>query len=236
MSWVQGLRPCEALGPTCVVDWGTVIAAVVGLATIWVAFLAWRTSRHAAQIAAEATRIARGQHEETVQLRQANARIVGRLLVHEVSALPERIWIQHLRSARVRPKADDGPEVHEQYARHLVKVLKVGTQPLLPGAELSQDRIHTLPDELGNDLATLLGFSRTMNTKSESLLLQFVKVTLKDQPPRLRHIGASSYIDDYLQFLKRFSELSADFVPKFRDFVGVPPLDSSKHRIDRESA
>lgn len=219
--------------------WGIVAATTVGIgaagATLWVAMLAHRTSKRAAQIAERATLIAQQQHDEAVQSRQANARIVGRLLVHEVSALPERVWMHHLRSARERPKSSDGPEVHEQYARHLVNMLKLGSKPLLPGTELSQDRIHTLPDELGNDLARLLGFSRTMMTRSEGLLPQFVEVQLEGQPPRLRHVASSNYITEYLQFLRQFSELSLEFAPKFREFVGEPVMDFSNSRIGSRS-
>ena len=157
------------------VDWAAVgvaawtaliaaLAAVIAIggtaATVWVALLAHRTSKRAAEIAEEATKIAAQQHREAVQLREAQARILGRQVFYEVSALPRRVAA--LRKHWERSVILEAP-MHIADGLKLLETLKEAALPLLPISQRLEDRIHNLPDSLGADLATLLGGSQTLS-------------------------------------------------------------------------
>lgn len=138
--------------------WGTIATGAVGVLTLLVAFLAWRTSRQAA-------RIATNQHQDSVALRKAQARIVGRLLLHEVLGLPTKIryYAAELDSLDT---LDADAITDWASVQRAISVLK---EPLLLNAELSADQIHHLPDSLGADLATMISHSRDINAAARHI-------------------------------------------------------------------
>jgi len=132
--------------------WGAVATGAVGVVTVIVAVLAWRTSRQAAAIAAK-------QHQDSQLLWKGQARIVGRLLLHEVTALPKKIeyYASQLDAlGNLDPDAIRNWQAVQNALSHLA-------EPLLPDAEASAERIHYLPERLGADLATMISHSRDIN-------------------------------------------------------------------------
>jgi len=138
--------------------WGTIATAGVGFLTLLVAFLAWRTSRQAA-------RIATNQHQDSVALREAQARIVGRLLLHEVLGLPAKL---RYHTAELDSLDTLDPEAITDWAS-VQKAVSGLKEPLLVNAEISAEQIHYLPDSLGADLATMISHSRDINAAARHI-------------------------------------------------------------------
>lgn len=216
--------------------WGAIATVVVGAgaaaATVWVALLAHRTSKEATQIADRAAQIAQQQHDEAVNMRAANARIVGRLLLNEVSDLPQRLYTIHVRSGRMTFKIP-GQEKTEFTVTNIEQALEESRRPLLPGAEKSETRIHTLPDRLGDDLATLIGYSRTLNATSDALIEHLTALT-EGQPPEIAQMiykSRAGAVESYRGYVAMFCNQSIEVANDFRAFVGLPPYDYSKFVI-----
>lgn len=219
-----------------VAAWGALASVVVGAgaaaATVWVALLAHRTSKRATQIAVRATEIAQQQHDEAVNLRLANARIVGRIVFHEVASLPLRIHAIYLLSANAMSTGTGfTPAVVDAGA--LQTTLQRSRSSLLPASEKSEDRIHTLPNKLGDDLATLIGFSRTLKETSGALLERIEKVPSVHDARIINAVfrGDVTEIYTYREFLVTFSIMSIGFANELRGFIGVPVYDYSKYAI-----
>ncbi|WP_313243900.1 hypothetical protein [Stenotrophomonas rhizophila] len=152
--------------------WAALIAAVatvVGIAgaaaTVWVALLAHRTSQRATEIADRAAQIAQQQHQEARDLSASTARIVGRLLLHEISGLPTTLRSQHRKLQRVSNDWTAGKASPGQ----LIDTLDEVSAPLMPNADSVQERIHTLPDKLGADVAAMISHCRGIAAEAASL-------------------------------------------------------------------
>lgn len=226
-----------AIGVGTVPEWAAVVvgvwaaaiaavAAVVGIAgaaaTVWVALLAHRTSQRATQIAEKAAQIAQQQHDEAVANREANARIIVSLLMHEVSELPQNIFSQILRCKR---RDAEGRPAIQSFAR----ALEAASGSFLPGAEQLQDRIHNLRDDLGDDLAMLIGYSRTLNQISRDF-----SPRVKVRVPRSIHekeetiyTGNPRDVGIFTEYLTLYLDLAIPYANKFRQFAGHKPYDYS---------
>ncbi len=239
-----------AVGMGTVADWAAIavavwaaliasIAVMVGVAgaaaTVWVAMLAHRTSQRATEIADKAAQIAQQQHDEAVNLRKANARIVGRLLLNEVCDLPQRLYTIHVRSGRLTFHIP-GQVGRTFDVSNIEQALQESRRPLLPGAEKSESRIHTLPDRLGDDLATLIGYSRTLRATSDALVEHLQPLT-DGQPPAIAEMvyGArAGAINSYRGYVAMFCNQSIQVANEFRAFVGLPAYDYSNFVIGEE--
>jgi len=235
-----GVSPCMTPGQgDCVVWWdawavvvgGSAVAiAVAALIVAWVgigvttasAFAVWKLGVTANYASAEATRIAKQQHDAEMKLREENARIIGRLLLNEVSQVPIRVAAIY--RACVAAIAWDGHAkiVKENALRFM---LQETADTLFPGAEAVEARIHVLPDGLGADLATLIGAGRTLNDISRRMKgrTTFSVQNGKGKASPARYSGMEddfAFIRDQLAFIH---ESSVDFSGDFRKFVGVPP-------------
>lgn len=212
-------------------DWVAVLVGLVAAAgTIWVAWLARNTSERAAAIAEEARKIAQQQHAEAVDIRKANARIVSRLIVHESSELPVNLHILIKRCDRIL-KAGVKSERDNVF---LEDTLRSGALSLLPGTEKSESRLHNLPEELGNDLAVIVGYSRTLNAMSTELL-QYVKVIKRPcggSPGLTVFTSDLTLIEAYKTYVERFSRYSIPTAVALRDFTRVEPRDFSQFDVD----
>lgn len=148
-------------------DWFAVgVGAFAAVATTVVAWLAYRTSNRATDIAEEAKDIAQQQRKEASDLRDAQARILGKRLRQEVTDLTTRVGglIRRLDSAVSFvgvPQIKNGDE--------LFRMLEEASMPLLPGARAVEDRIHNLPDAMGADLATLIGADQTLEERVKNM-------------------------------------------------------------------
>ncbi|WP_099562161.1 hypothetical protein [Stenotrophomonas maltophilia] len=155
-------------------DWAAVfVGAIAAIATTVVAVLAYKTSdratdiaQKAKDIAEKAKDIAQQQHQEAADLRDAQARILGKRLRHEVTHLALRVGglLRQLDSAVSfvgLPHIENGDK--------LVGMLDEASMPLLPGGRAVEDRIHNLPDALGADLATLIGADQTLEERVRNM-------------------------------------------------------------------
>ncbi|AWH17310.1 hypothetical protein C1922_08310 [Stenotrophomonas sp. ZAC14D2_NAIMI4_7] len=216
--------------------WASVGVGVIAVvATTFVAVLAYRTSRQATSIAAEATRIAEQQHLEVVGVRDGNARIVARVLVHEVSGLPMELYILHQHCiealARGTPKNDEDVAFFE-------RTFQLGARSLLPGTEKSEDRLHYLPEKLGNDLAVLIGYSRTLSDTCQVLLSQVKVRTRPDHVPREIKVfaGSMDQIESLKKYVEKFSAYCMETAANIREFSGAQPHDFSKTDLRKEKS
>lgn len=198
-------------------DWAAVVAGVLAaVGTIVVAVLANRTSKRAAEIAEEAKGIAAQQHNESVKLREANARIIGRLLLHEVSEMPARLdsRVRALESA-VGMGAD--PTLSVQKLLSAVEQIQV---PLLPNAERVEDRIHTLPNSIGADLATMISHTRDLVGSANR-----VRDRIQIEEPRAIGMRTTFHFlgHDELGTMRKqlafVAEVAPEFAMEFRAFV-----------------
>jgi len=219
------------------VDWGNVAdwaAVVVGCGaaagTIWVASVANRTSQRAAEIAEDAKGIAKQQHDQVLAQQRANAEILGRLLLHEISSLPARI------SAILAPiptavRVVDGRVLIEDHDL-LMRVFDDAKWSVVPQSESVLGRIHDLPDALGPDLATLIGHNGTMRDMAHRMLGR-VKESQRQhlgQQYRFAYEGSPDDFKLFEEHLKFFKGLSIDYADRFRSFVGVSEEDYSRFR------
>lgn len=224
-----GFRECLSMPAQCAVfwaGWGTIASAAVGLVTVLVAVMAWLTSRRAAEIAKEATRIAKQQHEEALALRRETARIVGRLLLFEVTELPARVGA----IVRAWEAAVDWRSLNIRNDRAFQRTLDEASLPFLSGAEQVQERIHTLPDALGADLAAFIGAVRSLNDMARRMS---AKVSMLRSPA---HLGGdrSGYAGSHDDFTTLREQLrwhlhrSIEFAGEFQTFAGIEPTDYSE--------
>lgn len=225
-------------------DWGNVAdwaAVVIGLgavvATTVVAVLAQRTSKRAteiaekaADIAEEATRIAAQQHQEFLSTKDANGQIVGRILVHEVSQLPVELYALRERCKRIIDRGEPRKEVAQ-----VENLLKSCSKPLLRGTEQSEDRLHTLPDAIRNDLAVLIGYSRSLNSMSSDLMELIKIVTYTDRFPAQEKVfgGSLEQMKILQEYVEKFSRYSLDVVNELRVYIGAERVDLSKFNVDQ---
>lgn len=201
----------------------TVVGAAAAVGTILVAVLANRTSKRATEIAEEAKGIAKMQHEAAEALRQDNARILGRLLLLELSTLPTiiaaiaRAWNQAITTA-------DG-SIGVGDSRAFVQVLAEAQLPFTPVAHSAEDRIHNLPNDLGAELASLIAAGRALNDVASRMDTQ-VRIDGKDQS--VGYAGNQDTLVGLREQLKAVLARSVRFAGKLQTFVGIEPDDYSE--------
>jgi hypothetical protein len=214
-----GFGECLSMKVECATfwaGWGAIATAAVGVVTVVVAVLAWFTARRAAYIAEEATKIAAQQHGESVTLREETARIIGRLLLHEVSRLPVRL--ESTTRALGAAGFESGVRAWAEAVHRAIADLDM---PLLPNAELAEDRIHTLPPGLGADLATLISHARDARAGAARLHQLVDRATDFSSP---KHNGeyvtqAMSQVNNFEVQLKFVEDLATGFANEFHGFV-----------------
>lgn len=218
-------------------DWAAVVVGSVAAGgTIWVAWLARQTSERATRIAEEARTIAEQQHREAVLVREGNARIVSRLLVHEMSELPLKLQALHQRCERILQY--DWTNLTESEVAFIEDTLRKYAVSVLPGTELSADRIHTLPDELGNDVAVLVGYSRTLRSMSEDKLQLMSVAPVPGIVDRVRktYEGEKQAMANYQEYARMFSKYCTPTIAELRCFAGADPYDFSAFDINGADA
>lgn len=215
-------------------DWVSVVVGVAAaVATVFVACLAQKTSARATKIAEQAKKIAERQHKDAVATRVADARILGRLLVHEVSELPQNIFIMYHQLEMPRGWLDPG-STHEVWSG-LDSALKDGVKSMLPGVERVEDRIHKLPEELGGSLATLVGFNRTLNDMAYRLAEQIQAIQIGMGYGELRRFtGNPSEIWAQQKYLVEMSKWAIPTANALRKFTGEAEWDYSKFVLESQ--
>lgn len=200
-----------------VADWAAVLVGVgAAVATTVVAVLAHRTSKRAAEIAEEATKIAAQQHREAVALREETARIIGRLLLHEVLRLPVRL--ECVATALDEAGFQPGVMAWAAAVHSAIADLDV---PLLPSAELAEDRIHTLPPGLGADLAYLISHARDLRDGAARIRGIADRASDFSSPKRNGDYvtQAFSQVNNFGLQLKTVAEFATGFANEFHGFV-----------------
>lgn len=212
-----------------VIVWGDVATWIAGLATVTVGVLAWRTSRRATEIANEAKHIAEQQLDDAKRLRDERARIIGRLLHVEITLLPTRA-----RAALIAmDKAIDWATGTVKNATALSASLDSFDESLLASSEQVEEQLHYLPQGIGADLATLIGYVRSLRQAASMIRAQAHQV----QFPRAAVLfsGSSSQLQSFLKQQYALTDMAVTFAPEFQEFVGVPqrPYEQIRTELSR---
>ncbi|QGL71725.1 hypothetical protein [Stenotrophomonas maltophilia] len=234
-----GFGECLSMKAECATfwaGWGVIATAAVGVVTVLVALLAWLTSRRAAKIAEQATRIAERQHEDVACLSRETGRIVGRLLIAEVATITPR-------AARVARAMREAPDGHGESIRYLHgtyydQAIYEARQDLLPTAESVIERIHTLPASLGPDLAALIAACRTLKALAERVDVNALRTTTTTAGKSTSYVDVSRVLVDWLNLQDQaiwILRFSAQFSDEFHSFVGVPKRDYA-HNLEEFSS
>lgn len=214
-------------------NWADWAAVVVGLgaavATIAVAKAANRTSRQAAEIAQQAALIAQRQLDVAVETDASNARIVGQLVLHEVADLPCRIFVNHKMATRTKAYDLEG-ELRGLDMEVVFEAVTESSTLFLPGAQQVQDRIHLLPDKLGERLAMVIGLGITMNNIALNMLKGFEVRVLdtRHNSKSVRYTGNERDLEIFREFLEKFSKESIDLAKAFAKYLNLPSHDFEK--------
>lgn len=199
-------------------DWAAVVVGSIAAGgTIWVAWLARQTSERATAIAEEAKLIAQQQHSEAVELRKAQARILGQQVVYEILTLQDRVktlrgsWECAVSFGGGRSRITDGSK--------LLETLRDAAFPLLPISQRLEDRIHSLPDDLGSNLAALIGAAELVVGMAERIEVRVGRTIFFRQ---WKYDGKMSDLS-MLQMQLHWLEISSGpFAERFSEFVYGP--------------
>lgn len=195
------------------------MSAIVGAGTIAVSVVAWRTSKRATEIADQ-------QRNDSRELREATALIVGRLLCVEVTTMPIRI--SNMLEAWKQVKGIEVSDKRVLDGRALEYAIDEALRPLLPGAEMVEERIHNLPGDLGADLAAVIGHSRALNDMAARVQAKLGKIQGPDGAVQLFYSGIIADFDHIIGHLASTLGDSIVFANEFRVFAGREPNDYSE--------
>jgi|GEM_PF-4128411 len=177
MAWYNGLAECTQLGTTCVLDWSTIVGGVVGIATVAVAVLAWFTSRRAAEIADEATRIAKQQKEEESERQAAQRRTLEQVLFNEVVNL-QQVSGAALTSAVLGIDLTQANGLGNE--RALRRSLDLCADDWLPVTVSVQNQLYLLNRGHGEVLARLIGETIRLRSMAKALNSRLVTTRQED--------------------------------------------------------
>ncbi|PZT45632.1 hypothetical protein A7X92_00485 [Stenotrophomonas maltophilia] len=207
-----------------IAEWAAVVVGVFAAAgTIWVASVANRTSRGAANIAKDAKDIAAQQHKEAVALREGTARILGSLLAAEILVLPTKLGAVLRSLDQVLPA---GPDDADNRGTTEWIIGELG-RTFLPSTEESLDRLHNLPDLLGAQVAQIVGMCRGLVDSSERIDARFYRMHHQGREIILNYNGES---DDFVALRQQLAATLADSLTlarRFAEFAGAGPQDLS---------
>ncbi|WP_445391054.1 hypothetical protein [Stenotrophomonas maltophilia group sp. vghtpe118] len=201
-----------------IADWAAVVVGVFAAAgTIWVASIANSTSRGAAKTAKDAKDIAAQQHNEAVALREGTARILGSLLAAEVLVLPTKLGAVLRSLDKVIPSGPADP--HNRATTEWI-LGELG-RTFLPSTEESLDRLHNLPDSLGDRVAQVVGMCRGLVDASQRVDSRFYRSNFQG------HMIIMSYNGDNEDFAALRDQLAATLAEsltlarRFGEFAGA---------------
>ncbi|WP_406232739.1 hypothetical protein ACI703_15750 [Isoptericola jiangsuensis] len=203
-------------------DWAAVVVGTgAAVGTIWVASVANRTSKRAAEIAEDAKTIAKQQSDQVLAQQHANAAILGRLLLHEISHLPARLSAMLVAIPKA-VRVADGQVLIEDH-QLLTAVLDDAKWSMVPQSESVLGRIHDLPDALGPDLATLIGNTGTTRDMAQRMISRVAESPRQyfGQQYRFVYNGMPDDFELLEEHLKFFKRLSIEYAKRFRTFVGI---------------
>ncbi|MBB4726384.1 hypothetical protein [Xanthomonas arboricola] len=232
LKWV--FVRCWPLSEKCAVDWaawGTLVSAAIGVVTVVVAVLAWKTSGRATKIAERAADTAQQQHREAIVLRNETARILGRLVVDEVSDLPRRVG--RIARAMNRAWALYFAEHGVLDAHYFDLAMREAETEMLPTSQSVLDRNHAFPDELGSELARLIAACTSLRTMSTRVRANSVPDTLHIEEGVFEVVAFKFGPPDFMkmgEMARRLVRDSADVANQFQAYVGVSVVDYTRLR------
>jgi hypothetical protein len=105
--------------------------------------------------------------------------------------------------------------------------------PLLPNAERVEDRIHTLPDLVGADLATMISHARDLVAAAKRLKDAIVvhEPTAIGSRTTYHFVGNPKQPEELLELLKFIEALATSFASEFQAFVAQ--AGSADEEVDR---
>ncbi|WNF09041.1 hypothetical protein [Stenotrophomonas geniculata] len=199
-------------------DWSAVAVGLIAAGgTIWVAWLARQTSERATAIAEEAKHIAQQQQAEAAKLRLAQARILGRQVLYEVLTLKDRV--RALRESWESAASLKAGQRGIADGTKLCESLRDATFPLLPISQRLEGRIHSLPDDLGSDLATLIGGTELIVGMAERIQVRIGRTVFFR---RWRYNGDPTDLSMLQMQLQWLENMSGPFAERFHEFVYGP--------------
>lgn len=199
-------------------DWSAVAVGLIAAGgTIWVAWLARQTSERATAIAEEAKHIAQQQQAEAAKLRLAQARILGRQVLYEVLTLKDRV--RALRESWESAASLKAGQRGIADSTKLCESLRDATFPLLPISQRLEGRIHSLPDDLGSDLATLIGGTELIVGMAERIQVRIGRTVFFR---RWRYNGDPTDLSMLQMQLQWLENMSGPFAERFHEFVYGP--------------
>lgn len=213
MAWYNGLAECGRLGATCVLDWSTIVGGVVGVATVAVAVLAWLTSRRAAEIADEATRIAKQQKEEEAQRQAAQRRTLEQTLYNEVVGL-QQVSGAALTSALLGIDLSHATGLGNEHM--LRRTLDLCSDNWVPVTVSVQNQLYLLNRGHGEVLARLVGEAIRLRSMAKALRSKLVITRQEDDGYIVVFQGRREDLMVFSRTLERFVAdaqfLAADFL------------------------
>lgn len=214
-------------------DWtAVVVGAIAAAATTTVAVLAYMTSNRATRIAGDAKKIAQDQHNDYVAQREGTSRILGSLLQMEVAVLP-------LKLAPLLQRFDHAFELFAvnklDGSTKLVVAISELNGSFLPGAERVLDQLHTLPNQLGAKIASMIGMTREIADTAKRIDVRFIRVP--DPEGGIFIAGYRSDKEDFESLrtqIRAMLRSSIDLAECFNEFSKADGLDYDEERTVAE--
>lgn len=228
MSMLDGISQCWPLAKGCVVwwdAWAVIVGIAVGLATVAVAVLAWRTSERAALIASKATEIAKQQHEDSLYLREGTARVIAHVMASDLATVPQRIEgaiviVTHV--IQELTPLDSSEQFDGMTHRAPLTILRLEEAMLNARAMsigLVEDRLHTLPRDLGNSVAAFWGAMQVTKAESEGMVR---RISVRDREVFYRHHRGVHHFEALNKVLRGLHKSSIEISNGIQDFLGEP--------------
>ncbi|MDX3932650.1 MAG: hypothetical protein QHC77_12020 [Stenotrophomonas sp.] len=216
-----------------VADWVAVaVGAFAAVATTIVAYWAYKTSNRATDIAADAKEIAQEQHNDYVAQRLGTARILGSLLRVEVGVLPTKM-AKLLRDydkglARYRSSKIEGGD-------ELTDAIEELHYKQLPAAEGVLEQLHTLPDQIGENVASFIGMSRDLAGTAKRINGRFIRIPdLEGSEMVVGYRGDEADFNHLRVQIRAMLRSSISLADSFNRFSGVQELTYESENVAAE--
>ncbi|WP_314102723.1 hypothetical protein [uncultured Stenotrophomonas sp.] len=209
-------------------DWSAVVVgSLAAIATTFVAVLAYKTSSRATAIAGEAKTIAEQQRGDLLAQKDGTARILGSLLQMEVGLLPAKL-------AQLFSDYDGALAVFLSETPGSGDTLETVIRDLhgdyLPAAEGVLDQLHTLPDQLGALVATVIGMSRDIADTGKRVNDRFKRIGDWDGGIVTGYRGDKEDLRNLREQLRSMLVISIKLAEAFNQFTKTDSLSYENER------
>lgn len=211
IEFARGFTDCWWPSSTCRVNWdawsgvGGILAAI---GTVVLGFLAWRTAVKAKEISERQQYLAERESTQRSKVR-------GRLLLNEITAL-HKYFVMKQNELHLIGISKGG---HTRSPSEIINWLASLQQNMLPLSTAEIDNFHFFPEDIGNDLATVIADMETLRVLAKSICDKGFDVNL----------SGATYADgddsDFVklsEFIHFMYGLTKQFGKDFSEYVGVP--------------